>query len=50
MTWAPDGQLESIRLIERAVYDDDPVDVSILLLFYDAVQYIDVMNICVLFL
>ncbi|KAG1767704.1 hypothetical protein EV702DRAFT_1146166 [Suillus placidus] len=26
VTWAPDGQLESIRLIERAVYDDDPVD------------------------
>jgi len=24
VTWAPDGQLESIRLIERAVYDDDP--------------------------
>ncbi|KAL4075571.1 hypothetical protein J3A83DRAFT_4356840 [Scleroderma citrinum] len=26
VTWAPDGQLVSIRLIERAVYDDDPVD------------------------
>ncbi|KAI6099139.1 hypothetical protein F5141DRAFT_1010544 [Pisolithus sp. B1] len=26
VTWAPDSQLESIRLIERAVYDDDPVD------------------------
>ncbi|KAF9224415.1 hypothetical protein BS17DRAFT_779754 [Gyrodon lividus] len=26
VSWAPDGQLESIRLIERAVYDDDPVD------------------------
>ncbi|KAF9268327.1 hypothetical protein L218DRAFT_609705 [Marasmius fiardii PR-910] len=24
VTWAPDGKLESIRLIERAVYDDDP--------------------------
>ncbi|CAA7259583.1 unnamed protein product [Cyclocybe aegerita] len=24
--WAPDGQLEAIKLIERAVYDDDPVD------------------------
>jgi len=24
--WAPEGQLESIRLIERAIYDDDPVD------------------------
>lgn len=30
VTWAPEGQLESIRLIERAVYDDDPVDVSFL--------------------
>ncbi|KAF9242941.1 hypothetical protein BU15DRAFT_43603 [Melanogaster broomeanus] len=26
VSWAPDGQLESVRLIERAVYDDDPVD------------------------
>ncbi|KAI1785323.1 hypothetical protein LXA43DRAFT_1077037 [Ganoderma leucocontextum] len=24
VTWAPEGQLEQIRLIERAVYDDDP--------------------------
>ncbi|KAF9446742.1 hypothetical protein P691DRAFT_776657 [Macrolepiota fuliginosa MF-IS2] len=24
VTWAPDAQLESVRLIERAVYDDDP--------------------------
>ncbi|PPQ81083.1 hypothetical protein CVT25_014546 [Psilocybe cyanescens] len=28
VTWAPDGQLESVKLIERAIYDDDPVDVS----------------------
>ena len=28
VTWAPDGQLELVKLIERAVYDDDPVDVS----------------------
>lgn len=34
VTWAPDGQLESIRLIERAVYDGDPVDVSILFPFF----------------
>jgi hypothetical protein len=34
VTWATDDQLESIRLIERAVYDDDPVDVSILLLSF----------------
>ncbi|KAF8629618.1 hypothetical protein AX15_003356 [Amanita polypyramis BW_CC] len=26
VTWAPEGQLESVRLIEKAVYDDDPVD------------------------
>ncbi|KAG7096571.1 hypothetical protein E1B28_003991 [Marasmius oreades] len=25
VTWAPEGKLESIKLIERAVYDDDPV-------------------------
>ena len=25
VTWAPDGKLESIRLIEKAVYDDDGV-------------------------
>ncbi|KAG6329863.1 hypothetical protein ID866_9227 [Astraeus odoratus] len=41
VTWAPDGQLESIRLIERAIYDDDPVDVSILL-FHSRVHYVDV--------
>lgn len=35
VTWAPpDSQLESIRLIERAVYDGDPVDVSILFPFF----------------
>ena len=28
VTWAPDGQLELVKLIERAVYDDDPADVS----------------------
>ena len=28
VTWAADEQLVSIRLIERAIYDDDPVDVS----------------------
>ncbi|KAG6918492.1 hypothetical protein DXG01_013852 [Tephrocybe rancida] len=26
VTWAPPGLLEKIKLIERAVYDDDPVD------------------------
>ncbi|KAG7446023.1 uncharacterized protein BT62DRAFT_1006200 [Guyanagaster necrorhizus] len=28
VSWAPDSDLESIRFIEKAVYDDDPVDVS----------------------
>ena len=28
VSWAPEGKLELIRLIERAIYDDDPVDVS----------------------
>jgi len=31
VSWAPEGQLVSIRLIEKAVYDDDPVEVNILL-------------------
>ena len=26
--WAPEGQLELVKLIEKAIYDDDPVDVS----------------------
>lgn len=28
VTWAPEGELERIKLIERAIYDDDPADVS----------------------
>lgn len=28
VTWAPDGKLESIRLIERAIYGDENSDVS----------------------
>lgn len=28
VTWAPDDRLESVRFIEKAVYDDDPVDVG----------------------
>ncbi|CDO74191.1 hypothetical protein BN946_scf185043.g243 [Trametes cinnabarina] len=35
VTWAPDGQLEQIRLIERAVYDDDGATVSIFDLHHD---------------
>jgi len=34
VTWAPDHQLESIKLIEKAIYDDDPVDVSIFSSFW----------------
>ncbi|KAH0586990.1 hypothetical protein H2248_005812 [Termitomyces sp. 'cryptogamus'] len=34
VTWAPPGLLEKIKLIERAVYDDDPVDVSTFFLFF----------------
>jgi protein phosphatase 1 regulatory subunit 10 len=41
VTWAPEGQLELIRLIEKAVYDDDPVDVSLLLLTAASVLYIN---------
>ncbi|KAJ6612145.1 hypothetical protein B0H10DRAFT_1918313 [Mycena sp. CBHHK59/15] len=26
VTWPPEGQLESVRLIEKAIYDDDPAD------------------------
>lgn len=33
VSWAADGQLVSIRLIERAIYDDDPVDVSTVSLY-----------------
>lgn len=40
VTWAPDGQLELVKLIERAVYDDDPVDVSLIFLSI-IVQYIN---------
>lgn len=28
VTWPSDDQLELVRLIEKAIYDDDPVDVS----------------------
>jgi protein phosphatase 1 regulatory subunit 10 len=41
VTWAPDHQLESIKLIEKAIYDDDPVDVSIFSLVLCVVLYID---------
>ena len=40
VTWAPEGLLESVKLIERAIYDDD-VDVSSLLFLARCVLYID---------
>ena len=27
VSWAPEGQLEMVRIIERAIYDDDPAEV-----------------------
>lgn len=32
--WRPDGQLEEVKLIDIAVYDDDPVDVSACLFLF----------------
>jgi protein phosphatase 1 regulatory subunit 10 len=29
VSFAPDGELEQIKIIERAVYDDDPTEVSV---------------------
>jgi protein phosphatase 1 regulatory subunit 10 len=43
VTWATDEQLVSIRLIERAIYDDDPVDVSTVS-FYQCVYNITSMT------
>jgi protein phosphatase 1 regulatory subunit 10 len=28
VTWAPESRLEQVKYIEKAIYDDDPVDVS----------------------
>jgi len=43
VSWAPEGKLESVRFIEKAIYDDDPVDVSCLsLLFVVCVCYLTV--------
>ena len=41
VTWATDEQLVSIRLIERAIYDDDPVDVSTVSFSINDVLFID---------
>src|SRR5260370_20957313 len=45
VTWAHDGQLELVKLIERAVYDDDPVDVSLIFLsiFVYYINYVSPM-------
>lgn len=43
VTWATDEQLVSIRLIERAIYDDDPADVS-RVSFYQCVYNITSMT------
>jgi protein phosphatase 1 regulatory subunit 10 len=45
VTWAPDGRLELVKLIERAVYDDDPVAVSALFswsVYYTLIQCLSV--------
>lgn len=41
VTWASESQLEQIRLIDKAVYDDDPVDVSIPRVYCLVVLYIN---------
>lgn len=33
VTWAPENQLVKIRVIEKAVYDDDPAQVCIIIAF-----------------
>ena len=37
VSWPPDGHLEKVRIIERAVYDDDPVNVRFLNSFWKIV-------------
>ncbi len=34
VTWAAEGKLEQIKLIDKAIYDDDPMDVSCRLRFF----------------
>lgn len=31
VTWPPEGQLEMVKYIDKAIYDDDPEDVSLLI-------------------
>lgn len=47
VTWAPDEQLESIRIIDKAIYDDDPVDVSASRLLVAFVAYANSYSILV---
>lgn len=44
VTWAPEGKLEMIKLIERAVYDDDPSHVSSFLVS----AYVQYIKICIM--
>ena len=37
VTWAPDTELEKVKLIERAIYDDDPNNVSINIILFSIV-------------
>lgn len=47
VSWAPEGVLESVKFIDRAIYDDDPVDVSYFL-YRRVVLYINVGVVAVL--
>ncbi|KAL0581198.1 hypothetical protein V5O48_000786 [Marasmius crinis-equi] len=40
VTWAPESKLESVKLIDRAVYDDDPVGDVSLVFFYASVYIV----------
>lgn len=39
VSWAEGSQLEQIKLIERAIYDDDPADVSDFSIFVTVFRY-----------
>lgn len=34
VTWRPEAELEQVRFIEKAIYDDDPADVSVVSIAY----------------
>ncbi|THH13327.1 hypothetical protein EW146_g6870, partial [Bondarzewia mesenterica] len=44
VTWAPDGQLELVKLIEKAIYDDDPINVSFEILAFAVELDIDYVS------